>query len=77
MARSVAGPHPLMAAGLRVDASLRPLDSSGHPAWRNLCAAGSVLGGYDYITGRSGLGTALITGWLAGQEASRRARDPE
>jgi glycerol-3-phosphate dehydrogenase subunit B len=68
--RQVAGPHPLLAAGIRVNPSLQPLGADGHPTFANLHAAGSVIGGYDYITGRSGLGTALITGHLAGLAAA-------
>ena len=70
LAREVGGPHALMRAGLRVDARLRPLAADGSPAMANLYAAGSVLGGYDYVTGRCGLGTALITGHLAGAAAA-------
>jgi len=70
MAREAPGPHPLLSAGLRFDPALRPLDRSGRPAWQNLHGAGSVLGRYDYIMGRDGLGTALITGHLAGQAAA-------
>lgn len=69
--RQARGPHLLMRAGIRVDRQLRPLLSGGAPAWDNLFAAGSVVGGYDYITGRSGLGTALITGYLAGAHAAQ------
>ena len=70
LAREVAGPHPLMRAGVQVDAQLRPLTDHQTPAWSNLHAAGSVVGGYDYITGRCGLGTAFITGHLAGAAAA-------
>jgi len=69
LAREVAGPHPLMTAGVRTDRDLIALGRDLSPAWGNLFAAGSVLGGYDYITGRCGLGTALITGHLAGSRA--------
>lgn len=65
MNRSVKGPHPLMSAGIQVDQTLRPLSG-----WRNLYAAGSIIGGYDYIMGRCGLGTALLTGHLAGTAAA-------
>jgi len=71
MDRAAPGPHPLMSAGLRVDQGLRPLGPGGQPAADNLFAAGSVVGGYDYITGRDGLGTALITGHLAGLGAAQ------
>lgn len=70
LARDVAGPHPLMTAGVQVDRDLRPQNHDGRPARENLFAAGSVVGGYDYITGRCGLGTALITGHLAGRNAA-------
>jgi glycerol-3-phosphate dehydrogenase subunit B len=70
MARQVGVAHPLFGAGLRTDAALRPRGRSGEVAWGNLHAAGSVLGGYDYIQGRSGLGTALISGHVAGAYAA-------
>jgi glycerol-3-phosphate dehydrogenase subunit B len=70
MSRSVSGPHPLMRAGLRVSPRLQPLGSDGQVAWANLYGAGSVLGGYDYITGRCGLGTAFVTGSWAGARAA-------
>lgn len=73
MAREAAGPHRLLTAGLRVDSRLRPLDRGAAAAAPNLFAAGSVIGGYDYISGRDGLGTALITGGLAGAGAAREA----
>jgi glycerol-3-phosphate dehydrogenase subunit B len=66
LSRRVEGPHALLRAGLRVDRHLRPLGAAGAPAHPNLFAAGSVLGGYDYISGRCGLGTALATGHAAG-----------
>jgi anaerobic glycerol-3-phosphate dehydrogenase len=68
--RRVMGPHELFSAGLRVDQRLRPLTQTKRPAWSNLFGAGSVLGGYDYILGRTGLGTALVTGFLAGTYAA-------
>jgi len=75
LARQVQGPHPLFCAGVRVDGSLRPVNRRGGPVWDNLYAAGSVIGGYDYLTGRSGLGTALITGWIAGTHAAQGGAD--
>ena len=73
MSRQAIKAHPLFSAGLRFDAGLRPLDRGEEPRWVNLFGAGSVLGGYDYITGRDGLGTALITGHLAGVAAAHQA----
>ena len=77
LAREVSGPHPLMKAGIQVDAELRPLSAAGTPALENLFAAGSVVGGYDYITDRCGLGTALICGYLAGRNAALHASTRE
>ncbi len=70
MSREVAGPHPLMTAGVRVDRSMQPLAAQGEALWQNLHASGSVLGGHDYISGRDGLGTAFVTGHMAGMAAA-------
>ena len=56
--------------GLRTDQRLRPLTGEGAVAYRNLYAAGAVLGGYDYA-GPFGFGVPVLTGWLAGRWAAR------
>lgn len=61
-------PEPAFRMGVRVDAQLRPLDQRGDLPWRNLRAAGAVLGGYDYA--RNGFGVPTLTGWLAGRMAA-------
>ncbi len=58
-------------AGVRVDATLRPLRADGKPAHANLFAAGAVLCGYDPATDKTGLGVAIFTGYLAGEAAAR------
>jgi glycerol-3-phosphate dehydrogenase subunit B len=62
-------PHPAFKTGLLTDNQLRPLDWEGLVAYDNLRAAGSVLGGYDYIRGY-GFGVPMVTGWLAGRWAA-------
>jgi glycerol-3-phosphate dehydrogenase subunit B len=62
-------PHSAFRTGLLTDRSLRPLDWEGLVAYENLRAAGSVLGGYDYIRG-FGFGVPILTGWLAGRWAA-------
>jgi glycerol-3-phosphate dehydrogenase subunit B len=62
-------PHPAFRTGLLTDDRLRPLDWDGAVAYENLRAAGSVLGGYDYIRGY-GFGVPIVTGWLAGRWAA-------
>jgi glycerol-3-phosphate dehydrogenase subunit B len=63
-------PAPAFRTGLLTDTELRPVDAGGAPAFANLRAAGSVLGGYDYAGGGCGFGVPLLTGWLAGRLAA-------
>ncbi len=63
-------PAPAFRTGLLTDGELRPVDPTGAPAFVNLRAAGSVLGGYDYAGGGCGFGVPLLTGWLAGRFAA-------
>lgn len=64
------GPQPLLSAGLRVDASLRPLDDLGRPVHPRLLAAGAVVGGHEHASDGTGLGVAVLTGYLAGRRAA-------
>jgi glycerol-3-phosphate dehydrogenase subunit B len=66
-------PQPLLSAGLRVDESLRPVDALGAPAHPRLFAAGAVIGGHEQATDGTGLGVAILTGWLAGRAAAAAA----
>jgi anaerobic glycerol-3-phosphate dehydrogenase len=63
-------PSPAFRTGLLTDRQLRPVDATGGPAFTNLRAAGSVLGGYDYAGGGCGFGLPLLTGRLAGRLAA-------
>jgi glycerol-3-phosphate dehydrogenase subunit B len=65
-------PQPLLSAGLRVDAFLHPLDERGSPVHPRLFAAGAVIGGHEQATDGTGLGVAILTGWLAGRAAAGR-----
>jgi len=62
-------PQPLLSAGLRVDRELRPQDERGRPVHPRLFAAGAVLGGHEQATDGTGLGVAILTGFLAGHAA--------
>jgi glycerol-3-phosphate dehydrogenase subunit B len=62
-------PHPAFRTGVLTDDRLRPLDWDGLVAYDNLRAAGSLLGGYDYIRGY-GFGVPMVSGWLAGRWAA-------
>ena len=63
-------PASVFRIGLSTDQRLHPLDEAGAVPYRNLFAAGAVLGGYDYA-GPWGFGVPILTGWLAGRWASR------
>jgi glycerol-3-phosphate dehydrogenase subunit B len=67
-------PQPLLSAGLRVDGALRPLDGRGRPVHARLHAAGAVIGGHEQATDGTGLGVAILTGYLAGRAACTEGR---
>jgi glycerol-3-phosphate dehydrogenase subunit B len=60
---------PAFRTGLLTDGELRPIGVDGTPAFANLRAAGSILGGYDYVGGGCGFGLPLLTGRIAGRLA--------
>lgn len=62
-------PTPAFRTGVMTDERLRPLSWEGAVAYENLHAAGSLLGGYDYIRG-FGFGVPMLSGWLAGRWAA-------
>lgn len=64
--------HEFARFGVPVDTELRPLDADDAPEYENLRAAGSVLGGYDFPSEKSGSGVSLATGYAAGQRAGER-----
>lgn len=65
--------QPAMAAGLRVDDSLRPLLRDGAPFDDRVFACGGILAGNDPAVDGAGIGLAVFTGFLAGREAAARA----
>jgi glycerol-3-phosphate dehydrogenase subunit B len=66
--------HPINRAGLEIDDSFRPLDSSGRPAFKWLFAAGSILAHQDWMRMKCGSGLALATGFAAVQSFVRLFR---
>ena len=57
--------HPANRAGLEIDDSFRPLDSSGQPAFERLFAAGSILAHQDWMRMKCGSGLAIATAYAA------------
>jgi glycerol-3-phosphate dehydrogenase subunit B len=55
------GDHPLAAAGVRVDAELRPVDASGEPVAANIHCVGGLLAAHDPTAEGSREGVALAT----------------
>jgi glycerol-3-phosphate dehydrogenase subunit B len=66
------GEQPAFRAGVRIDDHLRPLGLDGTPFSPRLYAAGSVIAGYDPAVDKTGLGVAIFTGYLAGEEATMK-----
>lgn len=64
------GGHKLFSSGIKVNEKLQPISDIGEPVYNNLYAAGSILSGYNYIAEKSGMGVAIVTGYLAGLYAS-------
>jgi glycerol-3-phosphate dehydrogenase subunit B len=57
--------HPVNRAGLEIDDSFRPLNSSHRPAFRTLFAAGSILAHNDWKRLKCGAGLAIATAFGA------------
>lgn len=64
-------PHPLAAAGIPVDAELRPIDADGAPVLDNVVVIGSALAGMHYLDQRCGDGVALASARRAASVLSR------
>jgi glycerol-3-phosphate dehydrogenase subunit B len=65
--------HPMETAGLRVDATLRPVGPDGDPVYPNVYAAGAVIGGARPWREKSGDGISLSTGYLAAEAILKEA----
>jgi glycerol-3-phosphate dehydrogenase subunit B len=57
--------HPLESAGVRTDAELRPVDSSGRPVFDNVRVVGTTLAGQRYLRERCRDGVSIASGWRA------------
>jgi glycerol-3-phosphate dehydrogenase subunit B len=57
--------HPVNRAGLEIDDSFRPLNSSRQPAFRTLFAAGSLLAHNDWKRIKCGAGVAIASAFGA------------
>ena len=57
--------HPVNRAGLEIDDSFRPLNSSHRPAFRTLLAAGSILAHNDWKRLKCGAGLAIASAFGA------------
>ena len=57
--------HPLERAGVRTDASLRPLDATGQVVFDNVAIVGSMLAGQRGVAERCGDGVAIASAWRA------------
>jgi len=65
------GDHPFVEFGVDVDGELRPCGPDGTPEYDNLRAAGTVIGGRDFVAEQSTGGVAISTGYAAALSALR------
>lgn len=63
--------QPFAQCGLRINREMQPVDLCGDIVLKNVYAAGSILGGYDYCLEKSGNGVAVATGYQAAMSAIR------
>jgi glycerol-3-phosphate dehydrogenase subunit B len=57
--------HRINRAGLETDATFRPLDEKGLPAFKNLYAVGSILAHQDWMRQKCGSSLAIATAFAA------------
>lgn len=62
------GDHPFARAGVEVTGELRPAEN-GEVLYGNVFAAGTVIGGHNFVRERSRGGVAVVTGYVAGRRA--------
>ena len=68
--------HPLEAAGIRTDSSLRPVDARRRVVLDNVAVVGSLLAGQRYLIERCGDGVAIASGHLAAVTLAPKAPMP-
>jgi glycerol-3-phosphate dehydrogenase subunit B len=62
--------QPLLAAGVAVDQACRPIDEAGRLVGDRIFAAGAIIGGHEHAADGTGLGVAILSGWVAGRGAA-------
>ncbi|MGB9700350.1 MAG: anaerobic glycerol-3-phosphate dehydrogenase subunit GlpB [Thermodesulfobacteriota bacterium] len=65
--------QPFNSIGIAVNENLQPVNAGGKVIYKNLFAAGGIIGHSDSMTEKSGGGIALATGYLAGELAAKYA----
>lgn len=66
--------QPFARTGVRVNNRMQPIDEAGQVVWDNLFATGNVLADYDYCLEKSGNGVALVTAYIAAQNAVKEGQ---
>lgn len=64
--------QPFNSFGVEVNEVLQPVDLAGKVMYRNLFAAGGILGHADFMGEKSGGGVAIASGYFAGQMAAEK-----
>lgn len=63
--------HPVFQGGIAVNQDFQPIDADGRPLYANLWATGHGLTYCDPLQERSLEGTAVVSGFIAGQSLSK------
>ncbi len=65
------GQHELNKIGFKINELMQPINERGAPILSNLHVVGSVIGGYDYNSEKSGLGVTLATSYKLHEELAK------
>nr|MDO8133570.1 anaerobic glycerol-3-phosphate dehydrogenase subunit GlpB [Candidatus Njordarchaeum guaymaensis] len=64
--------HPVFSIGVKVNENMQPVSAKGAPTYSNLFACGNILSGFNHTSGGCRHGVAITTGYVAGEEASKK-----
>lgn len=67
--------QPIFRAGVRADRRMHPVDEGGAPVDPSLFVCGDIVAGHDPARDGAAMGTALLTGYVAGYRAAASARE--
>jgi glycerol-3-phosphate dehydrogenase subunit B len=64
--------HPIFSVGAKVNENMQPVAGNGESVYNNLFACGNILSGFNHTSGGCRHGVAITTGYVAGEEVSKK-----